>query len=123
MEKYTNIDEYISNFPIEVQGLLQKVRATIQEAAPHASEKIAYGIPTFYLNGNLVHFGGFKKHIGFFPASSGIDRFQNELAPYATSKGTVQFPLDTPIPFDLITRIVQFRVSENLAKTSKKKSG
>lgn len=121
MEKYTNIDEYISNFPAEVQVLLQKVRQTIHEAAPEATEKISYAIPTFYYHGNLVHFGGFKKHIGFFPASSGIDRFQADLEKYATSKGTVQFPLESPIPFGLITEIVKFRVQENLAKASEKK--
>jgi uncharacterized protein YdhG (YjbR/CyaY superfamily) len=121
MEKYTNIDEYISNFPADVQVLLQKVRQTIHDAAPEATEKISYGIPTFYLHGNLVHFGGFKNHIGFFPASSGVARFKDELEKYATSKGTVQFPLEAPIPFDLITRIVEFRVQENLFKATQKK--
>ena len=121
MDKYTNIDEYIINFPADVQVLLQKVRQTIHETAPEATEKISYGIPTFYLHGNLVHFGGFKNHIGFFPASSGVARFKDELEKYATTKGTVQFPLEAPIPFDLITRIVEFRVQENLFKATQKK--
>ena len=110
------IDEYIAGFPQEVQEILQKIRQTIRAAAPDAEEKISYQIPTFTLKGNLVHFGAFKKHIGFFPASSGVAKFKRELAEYKTSKGTIQFPLDEPIPFALISKITKFRVKENLAR-------
>jgi uncharacterized protein YdhG (YjbR/CyaY superfamily) len=111
-----NIDEYIADFPKDVQKLLQQLRSTIKKAAPKAEEKIAYGIPTFTLNGNLVHFGAYKTHIGFYPAPSGLEAFQKELAPYVTGKGTAQFPLDKPLPLDLITEIVKFRVMKNLEK-------
>ena len=114
------IDEYIANFPAEVQALLQKVRATITKAAPAAEEAISYQMPTFKLKGNLVHFAAFKKHIGFYPAASGIAHFQTELASYKTSKGAVQFPLDKPIPYSLITKIVKFRAVENVAKAAAK---
>ena len=113
------IDDYISGFPGEVQVLLTKIRQTVRKAAPGAVEAIVYRIPTFRLNGNLVHFAAFKKHIGFFPTPSGIENFRKELAPYATSKGAIQFPLDRPIPYALIGRIVKFRVKENLAKEVK----
>ncbi len=115
-----NIDDYIAGFPEDVQAILQKVRATIRKAAPDAEEKISYQIPTFTLKGNLVHFGAFKKHIGFFPASSGIQKFKKELAVYEGSKGTVRFPLDKPIPFGLISKITKFRVKENLARAKAK---
>ena len=111
-----NIDDYIAGFPKDVQNLLQQLRATIKKAAPKAEEKIAYGIPTFTLNGNLVHFGGYKNHIGFYPAPSGLEAFKKELGPYLTGKGTAQFPLDKPLPLDLITQIVKFRVMKNLEK-------
>ena len=114
------IDAYIADFPKTVQQILQKVRATIKTAAPDAKETIKYGIPTFTLNGNLVHFGGYKEHIGFYPAPAGIAEFKKELAPYASGKGTIRFPLDKPIPFALITRIVKFRVKKNLAKAKAK---
>src|ERR1051325_11156782 len=104
------IDAYIANFPKDVQQILQKMRATIKKAAPDAKETIKYGIPTFTLNGNLVHFGGYKEHIGFYPAPAGIAEFKNDLAPYVAGKGTIKFPLDQPIPFALITRIIKFRV-------------
>lgn len=116
MKTYTNIDEYISSFPKEVQSILQKVRTTIQQAAPDAVEAIAYGIPTFKLNGNLVHFGGYKAHIGFYPAPRGIEAFKKELAPYEGGKGTIKFPLSEPIPYDLITKVVKFRVQDTLKK-------
>jgi uncharacterized protein YdhG (YjbR/CyaY superfamily) len=109
------IDEYISAFPKNVQEKLQEMRNAIHEVAPDATEAISYGIPTFKLNGNLVHFGGFKNHIGFFPTSSGVAAFEEELKKYATSKGTVQFPLDTPLPISLIKKIVKYRVKENFA--------
>lgn len=109
-----DIDEYIAGFPEDVQEILEKVRRTIREAAPDAEEAIKYQIPTFTLKGNLVHFAAFKKHIGFYPAPSGIERFKDELSAYEGAKGSVRFPLDQPIPFDLIGRIVRFRVRENL---------
>ena len=116
------IDEYIETFPADIQARLQKLREVIRVAAPNATEKISYQMPTFYLNGNLVHFAAFKHHIGFYPTPSGTERFQKELSAYKTSKGTVQFSLDQPIPFDLVTRLVEFRVEENKQKASKKAS-
>jgi uncharacterized protein YdhG (YjbR/CyaY superfamily) len=116
-----DIDEYIARFPIDVQKLLQQVRATIREAAPDAEEAIAYQMPTFRLEGNLVHFAAFKKHIGFYPTSSGIEKFKDELSVYKGAKGSVQFPLDKPIPLDLIGRIVAFRVKENLERAESKR--
>jgi uncharacterized protein YdhG (YjbR/CyaY superfamily) len=112
-----NIDEYIARFPTDVREALQKVRLTIRKAAPAAVEKISYRIPTFALKGNLVHFAGWKKHIGFYPSASGIEKFKRELSAYDGAKGSVRFPLDRPIPFNLITRIVKFRVAENLKKS------
>jgi uncharacterized protein YdhG (YjbR/CyaY superfamily) len=118
---YHTIDEYISGFPEEVQMVLQAIRQTIQKAAPEATETINYGMPTFILNGNLVHFAAFKKHIGFYPVPTGIEAFKEELSVYKGGKGSVQFPLDKPMPFDLISRIVAFRVEENLKKSKAKK--
>jgi uncharacterized protein YdhG (YjbR/CyaY superfamily) len=118
----TNIDEYIAQFSPEVQEVLQKIRAVIRESAPSATEKISYQMPTFYLNGNLVHFAAFKNHIGFYPVPSGIEAFKAELSVYPQGKGSVQFPLNQPIPYDLITRITKFRVEENLRKTVSKKT-
>jgi uncharacterized protein YdhG (YjbR/CyaY superfamily) len=115
-----SIDEYIRSFPKEIQKLLNEVRAAIKSAAPEASEKISYQIPTFYLNGNLVHFAAFKNHIGFYPTSSGISAFKDELKEYKSAKGSVQFPLDKPMPIDLIKKIVKFRVLENTQKPAKK---
>jgi uncharacterized protein YdhG (YjbR/CyaY superfamily) len=112
----TTIDQYIAGFPPEIQVILSKLRAAAKKAAPQAMEKISYQMPAFYLNGNLVYFAAFKNHIGFFPTSSGVAAFQKELAKYATSKGTVHFPLDKPLPLDLIKRIVRFRVKENSPK-------
>jgi len=106
------IDAYIAAFPDDVQAILQQVRRTIREAAPEATEAIAYGMPTFSLHGNLVHFAAFKNHIGFYPVPSGMAAFQEELSAYKQGKGSVQFPLDKPIPYDLIQRIVRFRVEE-----------
>jgi uncharacterized protein YdhG (YjbR/CyaY superfamily) len=111
-----NIDEYIATFPSEVQVILEKLRQTIRKAAPDATEKISYQMPTFYLNGNLVHFAAFKKHIGFYPAPSGITAFQDALMEYKTSKGAIQFPIGAAVPHTLVKKIVQFRVKENLAK-------
>lgn len=115
-----NIDEYIAGFPRDIQELLEKVRQTIREAAPEAEEAIKYQIPTFTLKGNLVHFAAFKNHIGFYPAPRGIEVFKEELSAYKGAKGSVQFPLDEPIPYDLIRRIVLFRVEENLEKVKTK---
>lgn len=114
------IDEHIANFPRDVQEILEKVRATIRKAAPDAEETINYGIPTFTLEGNLVHFAGFKNHIGFYPTPSGIEKFKKELSVYKGAKGSVKFPLDEPIPYALIGKIVKFRVKENLAKAEVK---
>lgn len=110
-----DIDEYIARFPEQVQLILEKVRNTIREAAPDAEETIAYQIPTFRLNGNLVHFAAYKKHIGFYPTPAGIEKFKKELSVYETSKGTVKFPLDQPVPYDLIREITEFRVQDNLS--------
>lgn len=124
MEKETtppqNIDEYISRFPEEIQGLLQQVRATIKAAAPKATEAISYQMPTFKLQGNLIHFAAFKKHIGLYPTSSGTAAFEKELAAYDVSKGTIRFPYGQPIPFDLIETITRFRVQENLERAAAK---
>jgi len=114
--KPKDIDEYIAGFPKETQEILEKIRTTIRKAAPDAEETINYQIPTFTLKGNLVHFAAYKKHIGFYPAPSGIERFKDELAAYEGAKGSVRFPLDEPIPYDLISEIVTFRAKENLEK-------
>lgn len=116
-----NIDTYIATFPHEVQAILEKLRQTIRKAAPAATEKISYQMPTFYLNGNLVHFAAYKDHIGFYPAPSGIVAFEAELSEYKTSKGAIQFPIDKPLPLALVKKIVAFRVDENLAKAPPKK--
>lgn len=117
------IDEYIAAFPQDVQEILEKIRMTIREAAPGAQEAIKYRMPTFTLKGNLVHFAAFKKHIGFYPVPTGIEAFKDELSAYEGGKGSVQFPLDKPIPFDLISRIVKFRAQENLARAEAKGKG
>jgi uncharacterized protein YdhG (YjbR/CyaY superfamily) len=118
-----SIDAYISGFPIDVQTILRAVRKTIRQAAPNAQEAIKYRIPAFTLGGPLIYFAGFKKHIGLYPAPRSAPGFKKELARYDGGKGTVQFPLDEPIPFDLITRIVKFRAKENakLAAARRKK--
>ena len=118
--KPQNIDEYIAGFPTEVQEILEKIRATIRAAAPQAGETINYQIPTYSLKGNLVHFAAFPKHIGFYPAPSGIEKFKDELSAYVSAKGSVQFPLDQPMPYALISKIVAFRVQENLDKAAAK---
>ena len=122
MQTAKNIDEYIKNFPTDVQKILARVRTTIKKAAPGAEEAMKYGIPTFVLNGNLVHFGAYKEHIGFYPDPKGIKELQKELAPYQAGKGTLKFPLDTPIPYDLITKVVKLRVEQNLKKAKPKKT-
>ncbi len=115
---YKTIDEYIQSFPADVQEKLQTLRKVIKEEAPEASEAIAYGIPTFKFHGNLVHFGGFKTHVSFFPASSPMEVFK-EVAQYQTGKGTLQFPLTEPMPLPLVRKIVKFRVKENLERKNK----
>ncbi len=114
------IDEYIADFPPDVQEILEKIRQTIRKAAPDAEETISYQMPTFKLKGNLVYFAAFKKHIGFYPIPTGVEKFKKELAVYEQGKGSVQFPLDQPIPYGLISRIVKFRVKENLARAAAK---
>ena len=116
----TTIDEYILQYPPEVQALMKALRATIREAAPTAGEKISWGMATFVLHGNLVHFAGEKKHIGFHPAPSAIEAFAPELAGYHTSKGTVQFPYEKPLPLELISKMVRFRVTEQEALAKEK---
>ncbi len=116
-----DIDEYIDGFPDNVQSALKKIRAIVREIAPDAKEVIRYQIPTFVLNGNLVHFAAYKNHIGFYPAPSSIDAFRNELSVYETAKGTVKFPLNKPIPYELIAQIVAFRKIENSAKPKRTK--
>lgn len=118
---FKNTDEYIAQFPEEVQVILEKIRATIRATAPEAEETINYQMPTFKLYGNLVHFAAYKNHIGFYPAPSGIAAFQKELSAYKGAKGSVQFPLNQPVPYDLIRDITLFRVQENQAKAAAKK--
>jgi uncharacterized protein YdhG (YjbR/CyaY superfamily) len=119
---YVSIDEYIATFPKEIQNILEELRATIQAAAPDAKEKISYQMPTFDLKGNLVHFAAYKNHIGFYPQPSGIQAFRNELSIYEGAKGSVQFPIDKPLPLKLISKIVKFRVAENLKRAGIKSS-
>ena len=118
--KYETIDQYIANFPADQQAVLQQIRTTIKKAAPEASEKIGYGIPTFFLKGNLVHFAGYKTHYGFYPSPGAINQFKEEFSAYEQSKGAVRFPLDKPVPLDLIRRVTEFRVRENLEKDGNK---
>ena len=118
-----NIDEYIVSFSPEVQSILEKIRSTIREAAPEAVEKIAYQMPTFVLMGNLVHFAAFKKHIGLYPPVKGDEKLKAEIAPYRGEKGNLKCPLDEPIPYGLISRIVKFRVKEQLARAESKRRG
>ncbi len=114
------IDEYIAGFPPDVQKILIRIRKTIRKSAPGAQETIKYRMPTFTLEGNLVHFAAFKNHIGFYPTPTGTAKFQKQLSPYKGAKGSVRFPLDEPIPYDLIGEIVRFRVKENLARAAAK---
>ena len=117
---FNSIDEYIAQFPEEVQKQLKELRKVIKAAAPDAEERISYQMPTFRFNGNLVHFAAYKKHIGFYPTPGGIKPFENELLVYEVSKGTVRFPIDKPLPLDLISKIVKFRVAEDLKKAAMK---
>jgi uncharacterized protein YdhG (YjbR/CyaY superfamily) len=113
---FKTIDEYIASFPKNVQNVLQELRRIIRDCAPEAKEAISYQIPTFKLKGNLVHFAAFKNHIGFYPTSSAIEAFKEKLTKYEISKGTVRFPINEPIPFELVKEMVRFRVKENLSK-------
>ena len=117
---YKTIDEYIANFPEDVQVVLEELRETVRKAAPDAHETIKYQIPTFVQGGILVHFAGYKNHIGFYPTPSGIERFKQELSAYEGGKGSVKFPLGKPVPYGLIRQIVKFKVQENLAKPESK---
>jgi uncharacterized protein YdhG (YjbR/CyaY superfamily) len=119
--QFKTMDEYIAEFPKNVRDTLGELRRVIRESAPEAEEAMSYGIPTFKLNGNLVHFAAFKNHIGFYPTPSAIDAFIKELSRYKLAKGTVQFPIDEPIPFDLVRKIVRYRVNENIERRKKKK--
>jgi uncharacterized protein YdhG (YjbR/CyaY superfamily) len=120
--QFKTMDEYINTFPKDVRRILNELRQTIKEAAPDAEETISYQMPTFTLNGNLVHFAAFPNHIGFYPTPSGMEAFEKELSGYKSAKGSVQFPIHEPLPLPLIRRIVEFRVKENLEKKQKKKS-
>ncbi|HZY42579.1 MAG TPA: DUF1801 domain-containing protein [Anaerolineae bacterium] len=115
-----SIDEYIAGFPPDVQAILEKIQLTIRQAAPEAAETIKYQMPTFTLKGNLVSFAAYKQHIGLYPAPAGTEKFQKALAVYRGAKSSVRFPLDEPIPFDLISQLVKFRVKENLARAAAK---
>lgn len=117
--EYKSMDEYIGSFPGFIQEKLTELRKAIREQAPEAREKISYNMPTFYLDRNLVHFAAYEKHIGFYPTASGIEAFKTELSKYKSGKGSVQFPLDEPLPFELIKKIVRFRVKENTEKKEK----
>ncbi len=116
MKTYKTVDEYIASYPANIQKQLIIMRRTIKEVAPEAGEKIAYGIPTFTFHGNLVHYGGYPTHIGFYPGSAPIAEYTKELEPYETSKGTVRFPVDKPLPLPLIRKIVRYRVKQNSEK-------
>lgn len=118
--QFRTIDEYITQFPAEVQLILLELRRVIKEAAPEAQEKISYQMPTFYLRGNLVYFAAYKNHIGFYPTPSGIGAFKKDLSVYKSAKGSVQFPIDKPLPLELIGEIVKYRVNENIRKAEEK---
>jgi uncharacterized protein YdhG (YjbR/CyaY superfamily) len=117
---FESIDEYIFKFTPEIQEILKRLRKVIKESAPDAEEKISYQMPTFALHGNLVHFAACKNHIGFYPTPSGIDAFKHELSGYRGAKGSIQFPIEKPLPYELISKIVKFRVSENIKKAEGK---
>ena len=119
---FNSIDEYIATFPKETQKILEKLRAVIKKVAPDAEEKISYQMPTFFLKGNLVHFAAYKNHIGFYPTPSGIEAFKKELSVYEGAKGSVQFPINKPLPLKLVSKIVKFRVAENMKNAQMKLS-
>lgn len=115
---YSTIDEYIALYPPEVQEKLQAIRKVIRESAPDATEKISWRMPTFYMNGNLIHFAAFKNHIGLYPGASGIANFEYRFTEYKSSKGAVQFPMNKPLPFELITEIVRFCVADKIKEAA-----
>lgn len=117
---FESIDDYIATFPTEVQEILKTLRQVIREAAPDVKEKISYQMPAFVLHGNLVYFAAYKKHIGFYPGASGVEAFKAELSEYKGAKGSVQFPIGKPLPYELISRIVTFRIAENIKKAEAK---
>jgi uncharacterized protein YdhG (YjbR/CyaY superfamily) len=117
---HETIDEYIKTFPKDVQSILKELRQVIKAAAPEAEERLSYRMPSFWLNGVLVYFAAFKSHIGFYPTASGIANFKEDLKGYKSAKGSVQFPIEKPLPFKLVSKIVKFKVAENLKKSSKK---
>lgn len=119
MKAFTTIDEFIGSYPEPVQAILQELRLVIHEEAPEAGEKISYGIPTFTFHGNLVHFSAYDKHIGFYPGSGLIAEFAKELEPYETVKGTIRFPIDKPLPYPLIRKMVKSAIRRNLQKIKK----
>lgn len=118
--KFKTVDEYFSTFPIHVKNILTELRKTIKQAAPQAEELISYNMPAFKLNGILVYYAAYNKHIGFYPTASGIEAFKKELSGYKWSKGAIQFPIDKPLPLELIIKIVKFRVAKNLEKVNTK---
>lgn len=118
----TSIDQYIAQFPVDVQDVLQKIRSIIKQKAPDATEAISYQMPTFKLNGNLIHFAAYKNHIGLYPTPSGMVAFEEKTAMYKQGKGSIQFPLKQAIPYDLIAEIVEFRMAESIAKANSKKT-
>ena len=117
---FSSVDEYIATFPEDIQALLEEVRATVKASAPGAQERISYQMPAFALHGNLVYFAALKKHIGLYPTGSGIETFKYEISKYENTKGSVKFPINRPLPLDLISRSVRFRVTENLNKAAAK---
>ena len=117
-----SVDEYILRFPKEIQGTVRKLRIAIKESAPNALEKISYNMPAYYQEGNIIYFSVFSKHIGFYPLPSGVKKFEKELSKYKQGKGSIQFPINQPMPYKLIQEIVKFRVKENLAKAKEKSS-
>jgi uncharacterized protein YdhG (YjbR/CyaY superfamily) len=118
--KAENIDDYIAAFPPKVRARLKQMRATIRKHAPMATEKISYRIPTFYLNGNLVHFAGYEHHVGFYPGHDGITKFSDAIKGYKFAKGSVQFPHDEPLPLEIVAAIVKFRVDQNIWKKTRR---
>lgn len=118
--KFNSIDEYIAGFPEGTQRILEQIRATVKKAAPEADETIKYEMPTFTLKGNLIHFAAFKNHIGFYPIPKGNEELTKDLLVYRAAKGTLRFPIDKPIPLELISRVVKFRVKENQEKRKTK---
>lgn len=114
--RHESIDEYIRSFSPETQKILEQLRAAIREAAPDAEEKMSYQMPTFYLNGNLIHFAGYENNVGVYGASTTFQKLEKELAPYIAGKGTLRFPIDKPIPLDLIKKVVKLRAQENTKK-------